>query len=98
MQRTRISCRLLTRCGSYVWTGLDPPLPSVASTAPTTRMPTVPQRQHERPAVRSTSLQLPAATCAFPRRIDTSRHDHARTTFTLPKEVFSAGSIVRESA
>ena len=41
--------------------------------------------------------------CSYPRlpapphRIDTSRRDHTRMTFALPKDVFSARSIMRES-
>ena len=63
-------------------------------------MPTVPQGRYQCLAVRCTSLQPPAATGAFPRRIGTSCHDHvyARMTFTLPIDVFSARSIMRESS
>ena len=63
----------------------------------TTRMPAVSQGRLERPAVRCTSLQLPAATFAFPLRVDTSRHDHARMTFPWQKDVPNTKSISRDS-
>ena len=65
--------------------------------ASTTRMPAVSQGRLERPAVRCTSLQLPAATFAFPLRVDTSRHDHARMTFPWQKDVPNTKSISRDS-
>ena len=54
----------------------------------------LPER-HERPTVRGMSLHQPVAT--FPRRTDTSRHDHGRLK-TLPKDVVSAKNKQIEKA